>query len=585
MQHINADLLSLHLQSDLYDAGWDGQDSYPGQTLRQARMSAINRSITKKYHGDKTDGNRDAAALALFKECNQRCKSYTGVVPRDMLETLVVGEMKSIIYDFFNPAFWDGEKEYRQPHLLNLSDIASHFGLGSGTNIGSKETDMYSKYVLSTMAHTNHSLPKLFRQAISVDRLWRDVEDFRASNQGYEYVVGSRLSFVPKSREISRTICTEPILNMLFQKGIAGVMTRRLKEVFSIDLSKQPDRNAQMARLGSLTGRFGTIDLSSASDSISLALVRDLLPSEPLQWFMRCRSDITVLPNGLREELHMISSMGNGYTFPLQTMIFAALVTAVYKVLDIKVQYFGRTSNKTGNFSVFGDDIICESQAYNVVCRCLELLGFVVNRNKSFNTGLFRESCGHDYLNGRNIRGVYVQSLVDDADYYSAINRLNRWSAQNGIMLQHTVSWLRRKCRFIGVPYDEADDAGIKIPLSLLRKVSRDCTGAIKYHALVKLPRLVHIPAVEFNEQPDPVVLQKLGDTLPRFRYHEDGLLLCLVAGSLRGGAFALRETSRARTSLRKRVCPGWDERVFACGENREFREAWLFFTEANLVS
>lgn len=577
--HSRAENLEVMLELDLFEAGWNGLEVQPPESShRQAAMTSIRRSLLKKFHNDETDTDRDSKALALFLECNERCKVFPGVQPRCLSEEYVIGEMKSWLYDFFNPC--DGQFA-QEPHLLNLSSIASYFGLGAGSNIGIKETDFYSKYVTSSMSHTNPALPQLFRHALSSDPLWADVEDFRRTRWGYDSVKGNRLSFVPKSRDVSRTICTEPLLNMFFQKGIAGVLTERLREVTGIDFRIQDAKNQQLARIGSMGGRFGTIDLSSASDSISLQLLRDILPPEPLNWLLRCRSPITELPNGDSVELHMVSSMGNGYTFPLQSIIFVALVLAVYKMYGVKPVHPKRKT--LGNYAVFGDDIIVEHHVYDVVCRGLDLLGFKVNSTKSFNTGPFRESCGRDYWCGHNIRGVYVKTLRDDMDSYSAINRLNRWSTENGILLRRAVSYLRTGCRFIGVPYDEADDAGIKIPLSLLRKCRRDANGAIYYLACCVSPRRVRLPSVDADTTAD-VAVDKDRVLLPGFVYHAGGMLMCLLAGHLRDGFLGLRSIRR-KAVLRRRKTPGWESATFACGESHEYACRWEAAVIANLVS
>jgi hypothetical protein len=583
---INAEELHQLLRLDLLSAGWLDQGSFPGQSHRQVAMDSLHNSFLKKFHNEEVDEVRNSKALALFSECNIRCQNFEAVIPRRLNEELVINECRNIIYDFFNPHFRDycscNSLQSREPLLLNLSDISLHFGLGSGSNIGSSSTDFYTKFANSLMSTTNPVLPILFRQAISRDKLWADIEAYRHKCFGSEIVTSSRLSFVPKSRDISRTICTEPLLNMLFQKGIAGVLEGRLREVFNINLSNQPNKNAQLARIGSVSGKFGTIDLSSASDSISITMLKHMLPKEPLDWLLRCRSPSTVFPNGDVVDLHLISSMGNGYTFPLQTMIFAALVVAAYRVYDIPVEL--PRGRSLGNFAVFGDDIIVDSRVYNVVVDCLEVLGFSVNRNKSFNEGFFRESCGSDFYSGHNVRGVYLKKLLTAGDFYSAINRLNRWSGVHGILLSRTVGALRSGCRFLGVPFDEADDAGIKIPLHLLRTPRRDINGAIVYMALVNLPRRVFVPSVEFGNSPDASLLVDTRKNLPSFDYNSDALLFCLLAGWLRDGYLGLRSLS-PKAVLRKRVCPGWDNRAFARGESLESYSKWEFAVTANLVS
>jgi hypothetical protein len=571
------------LRLDLYDAGWLNSDA-PELSNKQIAMNSLDKSLLKKFHNDESDDLRDNLALALFLECNERCRTFGDVTPRRLQDDLIINEMKAIIDDFFFPAHWEDEtgSSNREPLLLNLSDIATHFGLGNGSNIGCSSTDFYTKYANSTMCHTNEVLPLLFRQAISNDQLWSDIEVSRSSSMGIEIVRGNRLTFVPKSRLISRTICTEPILNMFFQKGIGDVITKRLKEVFCINLSDQPGKNAALARIGSETGEFGTIDLSSASDSISISLLRQILPRQPFEWLMRCRSPRTTLPGGKEIELHMISSMGNGFTFPLQTMIFSALVTAAYRISGLKLQK--PRARAAGNFAVFGDDIIVDRRVYDSVVNCLEILGFAVNRDKSFNEGSFRESCGSDFIRGHNVRGVYLKTLNSEADIYSAINRLNRWSSFHGILLARTVGYLRRDCKFICIPYDEADDAGIKVPFILLRNPRYDITQAVRYTARVNRSRRVRIPSVDLDVEVQRKDVIKIRRILPDFEYNPDAVLFCLLAGWLRAGKLGLR-TSTPISVLRRRVCPGWDERIAACGVSHEFGKRWKMFTEANLVN
>jgi len=581
---LSAEVLKSTLEVDLMLAGWDNS-FFPGMSHRHAAMNALHSSVIKKFHNETSDRKRDDAALQLFLECNEQCRNFTSVRPARLDEEYCIGEMKTFLYDFFNPMPYKTSLEeapQREPFLLNGSQIASGFRWGSGSNIGVRSTDFYSKSSCSSMATTNDLLVKYFRRDLSsVSPLWNDVEVFRSERRGYERVRGSRLSFVPKSTDISRTICTEPLLNMLYQQGIAKLLEGRLFEVFGLDFSVQPERNARLARIGSLTGDFGTIDLSSASDTISYSLIKELVPAESFRWLDLTRSPVTILPDGREIELHMISSMGNGYTFPLQTTIFACLVAAAYKLHEIKLTRPGRLTD--GNFAVFGDDIIVDHRVYDLVIRCLAILGFTVNRKKSFNEGLFRESCGSDWFSGHNVRGVYISRLLTDGDVYSSINRLNRWSATHGIPLVNTVGYLLRGCRFIGVPYDEADDAGIKVPLALARHARGDMHGTYSYMALCNTPLRVELPLLGCDTG---VTLKKkmkrVARYMPDFFYSSDGLLLSLVGGYLRGGSVSLR-IERRRASLRRKTCPGWDRFPSATASEQSFGEGWKAFVAINL--
>jgi hypothetical protein len=63
----------------------------------------------------------------------------------------------------------------------------------------------------------------------------------------------------------------------------------------------------------------------------------------------------------------------------------------------------------TASVSVYGDDIIVPTEMSASVMEDLESFGLRVNQNKSYNTGLFRESCGGDFYAGVCVTPVYVR--------------------------------------------------------------------------------------------------------------------------------------------------------------------------------
>jgi hypothetical protein len=225
---------------------------------------------------------------------------------------------------------------------------------------------------------------------------------------------------------------------MMAQKAIEAFLTRVLKHDFDIDLPKQQEENRRYARYGSRTGGISTIDLESASDSISTRFVSSYMPESFARALFRTRTAFTLLPDGRKVRLNMISSMGNAFTFPLQTIIFACIVQACYAALGLRYRTYG-----CKRYCVNGDDIIVDSRAYSLVTYTLERLGFKVNLAKSFSAGPFRESCGGDYVYGYDVRGVYIKKLGNLADIYSAYNRLRRWSLRHGILLRSALAYLR----------------------------------------------------------------------------------------------------------------------------------------------
>jgi hypothetical protein len=223
-----------------------------------------------------------------------------------------------------------------------------------------------------------------------------------------------KLCFVPKTSKTHRPIVVEPLLNGIAQKGIGGYMKRRLMK-FGCDLSDQ-SRNRNLALKGSLSNKLATIDLSSASDCISCSVVWELLPFGWADLLSSFRTG-TVTYRGEVIHLEKFSSMGNGYTFELESLIFFSLASAVAQHLSLD----------HSEVSVYGDDIIIPTEGYSLLKTVLDFLGFIVNPSKSFINGPFRESCGADWLNGMDIRPFYLREEVSDRVLYLFHN----WAMRN----------------------------------------------------------------------------------------------------------------------------------------------------------
>lgn len=231
-------------------------------------------------------------------------------------------------------------------------------------------------------------------------------------------VPGNVLFTVPKTTDIDRCAAKEPDINMFLQKGLGSYIRSRLRRV-GIDLNDQ-SRNQRLARQGSILGDLATLDLSSASDSISRELVFQLLPS---CWFAvldEVRSPITII-DGEEHVNEMFSSMGNGFTFELESLLFYALARATAYFKGIR-----------GVISVYGDDIIVPTDVAADLQWVLKVFGFSVNSTKSFSEGPFRESCGGHYYNGVDITPFYVRKPITKLiDLIHVANAIRRWSASS----------------------------------------------------------------------------------------------------------------------------------------------------------
>jgi hypothetical protein len=224
------------------------------------------------------------------------------------------------------------------------------------------------------------------------------------------------LTTVPKNAKTDRVICIEPDLNIFCQLG-AGALLRDKLLHFGLDLRTQ-EVNQRLASLG-VDLDLCTLDLSAASDTISREAVWLLLPYSWADLLHFSRVDSTSI-DGVKVNLEKWSSMGNGYTFELETLIFLSVVRACCEELGLPMD----------NVTAYGDDLIFPAAARELVTRALNFLGFSVNLDKTFSKGLFRESCGTDYFDGHNVRPIFLRS--DHHDYeticFLYANNLRRWA-------------------------------------------------------------------------------------------------------------------------------------------------------------
>lgn len=239
-------------------------------------------------------------------------------------------------------------------------------------------------------------------------------------------VQGNRFTTVPKNFRNLRPICIEPGGNLVCQLSLATQMRRKLCKA-GYDLNFLQFHHRQLARLASIDGRFATIDLSGASDTICCELVKLLLPLDWWTYLNRLRSPNTELA-GVLHKNEKFSSMGNGFTFELETIIFLALCKAVcsshgsktrssYSWADPELSRLtSKPLNQTysinlNDCSVFGDDILIHQDLYPVLERLLKFCGFSVNPSKSFSDGPFRESCGADFWLGHDVRPIFLKTF------------------------------------------------------------------------------------------------------------------------------------------------------------------------------
>ncbi len=300
-----------------------------------------------------------------------------------------------------------------------LEALIGSFSGGASTSRPRTESHPAGKYL--GKADATQRCLELFEDLLSdeMDGWLRDGDIIQPN-----IVPGNVMFTVPKKTDIDRVCCKEPDLNMFIQKGIGNFLRRKLRSEIGINLNDQ-SINRSLAREGSITDRLATFDLSSASDSISSELVSLLIPECWFTLLDSVRSPVTII-DGEEHRNHMFSSMGNGFTFELQSLLFWAMTKTICYLTGTR-----------GRVSIYGDDIICPSDISAQLPVIFEYFGFAINLDKSFYEGDFRESCGGHYSDGYDITPFYVnRPIAKLTDIIEIANKLRQWAdIKNGFSM------------------------------------------------------------------------------------------------------------------------------------------------------
>jgi len=384
------DILSLRARPEDYSGAADFDRAYQATRLLQ-KSQWLETGIDKR-----------SAALESFWAAESECRRTN-----EVFGSLIKGECCIADPEIF-AALLRAKNKIRsilRPYSPYRFLDYGGFGPGSDSDTRSGFTAAYNKLekpgsvtrecsIFLDFLASNSSLAKLFTWDITLKSI------------SCRRIMGNRVTFVPKDARKDRTIAVEPRWNVFFQKGMGKILRMALQRA-GTDLDDQ-SRNQELARIGSLTGEYATLDLKSASDTISRELIRFLLPERWALVLDRLRSRYFSLSG----EWHLSekwSSMGNGYTFELESLVFHALISSI-----------------TEDFSVYGDDLIVPSGKADEVVALLRACGFELNSEKSFVAGPFRESCGADYFNGVLVTPIYWKDPLHDEGTLRLVNQISR---------------------------------------------------------------------------------------------------------------------------------------------------------------
>lgn len=213
---------------------------------------------------------------------------------------------------------------------------------------------------------------------------------------------------VPKSYKSSRIIAMEQTYRQSRAKAVSEIILRYIPDASPIH---DQTVNQDLAWYGSVSGELATEDLTHASDCISKSLFRSLFPIDFINLvepFMGTHTEI----NGKIAVMQQMSTAGNALTFVLETLVFLSIARAAThtyeRFSDISLpKHYSVKSRELSVPSCYGDDLIVHSSVHETLEYFLSNLGFILNKDKSYAAGEYRESCGAEYINGVDVSSLY----------------------------------------------------------------------------------------------------------------------------------------------------------------------------------
>lgn len=361
-----------------------------------------------------TSVDREAAAVQTFLDCeaencatNVRLSKYLHHGPFDGPGDILVA------------GFIDRWRKNVNLILGNLPDTLTPRFSGGATYADTG--------LLITTPDKMSSAPTLYPETRDLLPLWGETSWSRALvaqrpwKSDPRSVRGNIFFTVPKDGTKFRGCAKEASIPVSYQLAVGKLMKKRLLRI-GINCEEAQDRHKEIARFSSVDDTFATIDMSNASDTVCRVLVQLLVREDWLELLNSLRAHYTRV-NGKWFRLEKFSSMGNGFTFELETVIFASLARSV--IAD--------EGGDPDLVSCYGDDLIVPSFHYRSVMAALRLFGFQPNMKKTFGEGPFRESCGGDYWCGVAVRPHHIEKLPDEPhEWISLANGLRRIATAHG---------------------------------------------------------------------------------------------------------------------------------------------------------
>jgi len=302
---------------------------------------------------------------------------------------------------------------------FDWDDLKAGHGPGSVADMPyARKFDSVKNHALSTPQYLMFS---------NMDHMVAEIGNIGARTHTEFFRTGSCSEFlcVPKDSRGPRTICREPAAQQVAQQGIRRFMEKQMQShpltKGKINFADQ-SVNGDLARSSSRTQKFATLDLSDASDRLTLALFSKIFSGTKIgQAILDTRSDRVRFPDGHEMALRKLSPMGSA-------VCFTTLSFTIWSLLYAGFSLIGR-DDLCQDVHVYGDDIIVPADAYGASIKILETYGLKVNASKSFCSSWFRESCGVDAYDGLDVTPVRLRYTPEPEHLKNPSNRIPSFAA------------------------------------------------------------------------------------------------------------------------------------------------------------
>ncbi len=396
---------------------------------------------------------RKKAAVRGFIECEKEVRKND-----ENISMAALNELSAMSFLIFGNMLDKVERK-----LASESLLPKH-----GPGKTADRLDGNAKYDLSEWpVRLNHSFPwevyALPNLRYSDTEMYQDPErpSIDLLEPGAERPV--KVTLVPKTPATPRIIAIEPTAMQYCQQALraefydlleaeycyGGYFADSNNAAFGMIGFTDQAPNQRLARIGSRDGTLATLDLSEASDRVSNQHVMAMFSRFPtlMVGIQDCRSTKADVPGYGIIPLSKFASMGSALTFPMEAMVFLTIIfLGVQDALNRTLTREDILSFRD-SVRVYGDDLIIPKDYVLSVMNRLDLYGYKVNHNKSFWTGMFRESCGKEFFAGFDvsIERVRMEFPSSRSDVQEIISLVSLRNCLFEAGFDQTVQWLDKQ--------------------------------------------------------------------------------------------------------------------------------------------